>query len=424
MNPGKFAVVFRYEFRKMVLTKAFLLTTLLGPFFLVAVAVLPSLLAAKSMDRTGSALNIGLLTEAPGTETAASRYLVPLIAERGWIPRISAEEAPLRAGVLEGTLDGYLRVPSGFPGEPAPSGSAPALAWYTKSSTDMFVFEAVASMVSQALISERVRVAGVDEDWARALLAPAEVPVIRVSAGEGDRETGGEDFLVALVTGLVFCMVVYMTVLLYGQQTGRSVVAEKSSKIVDILLSSAPAEDILFGKLLGIGLAGMLQYAVWIAMTGGALALAKPLLNLELPIALGADKYLWLVVFFALGYLLYAAFYAAFGAASEDDQHMAQLSMPVVFILVVPMVMVQSFVQRPDSFLAVVFSYVPFTSPMVMLVRLLAGSASPLEAILSAGILCLSIAASVFLAAKVFRTGLLMTGKNFGFKDIAAWLKA
>ena len=88
------------------------------------------------------------------------------------------------------------------------------------------------------------------------------------------------------------------------------------------------------------------------------------------------------------------------------------------------MVMVQSFVQRPDSPLAVALSYVPFTSPMVMLVRLLAGSAGPLEAALSAGILCLSIAVSVLLAAKVFRTGLLMTGKNFGFRDIAAWLKA
>jgi len=193
---------------------------------------------------------------------------------------------------------------------------------------------------------------------------------------------------------------------------------------VDILLSSAPAEDILFGKLLGIGLAGMLQYAAWIAMTGGALALAKPLLGVELPVAPGAQAYLWLAVFFALGYLLYASFYAAFGAASEDDQHMAQLSMPVVFILVIPMVMVQSFVQRPDSPLAVALSYVPFTSPMVMLVRLLAGSAGPLEAALSAGILCLSIAVSVLLAAKVFRTGLLMTGKNFGFRDIAAWLKA
>lgn len=418
MNLSKLAVVFLYEFRKMTMNKVFLLTTLFGPVLLVGITVLPSILAMKSLDRTDSVLHVGMLPADSAAREGAETLLVPLVQSRGWEVRVSEDEAALRSGVLDGSLDGYLTVPAGFP-----SGSG-IPAWFTKSSTDMFVFEAMKNIVSSVAISERARLAGVDETWVRSLLAPVEVPVYRVDEDGGERETDEGDFVMALMTGLVFCMLIYMTVLLYGQQTGRSVVAEKSSKIVDILLSSARAEDILFGKILGIGLAGLAQYAVWMVMTGAALKLAGPLLHFDLPVSLGIDRFAWLTLFFTLGYFLYASFYASFGAASEDDQHMAQLSMPVVFILMIPMLMMQVFIQRPDSTLAVVFSYVPFTSPMVMMLRVLSGSAGAIEAALSALILVASIIVSGIFAAKIFRTGLLMTGKNFTLRDIFAWLRA
>ncbi len=429
MNSGKLAVVFRYEFLKMAKTKTFLVTTLLGPFLIVAVAVLPSIIAMKTMDRSHDVLQIGLLSRGEAEARVMADILAPAITAKGWNYRVSADEAALRADTLSGDLDGYLKLPEGFPSDAAfsnPEGERP-FGWFSKNGADLFVFDAVKGLVSSAVVSERLAGAGVEESWARSLLAPVDLPVYRLNEGSADggaAENTEDAFLTTLLTGVFFCMIIYMTVLLYGQQTGRSVVAEKSSKIVDILLSSARAEDILFGKILGIGLAGLVQYAAWGCISAAALALLGPVFGVTLPVTVGIGSFAWLAAFFVAGYLLFASFYASFGAASEDDQHMAQLSMPVIFVLVIPMVMMQAFIQRPDSPVAVVLSYVPFTSPMVMMIRLSVGAASVAEGLASLAVLAASVIGSGFLAAKIFRTGLLMSGKNFNFKDIAGWLRA
>lgn len=425
MIPNKLAVVFRYEFLKMAKTRTFLLTTLLGPFLIVAIAVLPSIIAMKTLDRSDEALQIGVFARDEAQAQAIQGSLGPAIRDKGWAYLVSGDETVLRAETLAGELDGYLKLPSGFPSEESLKGNdeGESFGWFSKNGADLFVFDALKSLVSSMVVSDRLDKAGVDEAWARSLLAPVDMPVYRLS--EDDSSKSGEDaFVATLLTGVFFCMIIYMTVLLYGQQTGRSVVAEKSSKIVDILLSSARAEEILFGKIFGIGLAGLVQYGVWGLMTAGALALLEPVFHVTLPVTIGLDTFGWLASFFVAGYLLFASFYASFGAASEDDQHMAQLSLPVVLILVIPMVLMQSFIQQPDSTLSVVLSYVPFTSPMVMMIRILGGSAGALEGFAALGILSLSILGSGALAAKIFRTGLLMTGKNFGLKDIALWIRA
>ena len=218
-------------------------------------------------------------------------------------------------------------------------------------------------------------------------------------------------------------MLIYMTVILYGKEIGRSVVAEKSSKIVDILLSSVRSEDLLYGKLLGIGLAGLLQYAVWIGFAVTILNVVGPAFHLQIPVIISMDKFGWLVLFFIGGYLLYSSLYAACGAASEDEQHMAQLAMPVIFLLIIPMVMLQSVIQQPDSILSVILSYFPFTSPMVMMIRVLVSPIPVWNVLISLGILGFSVFAVVLIAARIFRIGIQMSGKNFSIKDMASWFK-
>jgi len=420
-KQSKISIVLAYEFKKMVWNKTFVLTTLLGPLLLAAITVLPSLVAMKSLDRSGQRLNVGVYAPDEKSGANAESLIAPVFGRMGWNTRVSSDETALKDAVLAKSLDGYLRIPSSFPDE-SPSGD---LGWYSKSVTDISVSSAIEDKVSDIMVSARLVKANADERYIRSLVKPVSVPVYKVSslAGEESKKTGTGDFIGIMITSLAFCMLIYMTVILYGKEIGRSVVSEKSSKIIDILLSSVRSEDLLYGKLLGIGFAGLLQYAVWIVFAVTILNVVGPAIHLQIPVVIGMDKFGWLVLFFIGGYLLYSSLFAACGAASEDEQHMAQLAMPVIFLLIVPMVMLQAVIQQPDSIFAIVFSYFPFTSPMVMMIRILVSPIPVWNILISLGILAASVMGVVVLAARIFRVGIQMSGKNFSFKDIATWIK-
>jgi ABC-2 type transport system permease protein len=144
--------------------------------------------------------------------------------------------------------------------------------------------------------------------------------------------------------------------------------------------------------------------------------------NFVIPVQLSFMNFVYLGIFFILGYLLFASCYAAMGSASEDEQHMAQLSTPFILFLIGPLVLMSGMVQKPDSLLSVVFSLFPLTSPMSMLAIATTGQASPGRILLSIAILIVSIALVIRLASKIFKTGILMTGKNFKLKEILRWL--
>ena len=217
-------------------------------------------------------------------------------------------------------------------------------------------------------------------------------------------------------------MLLYMTVLLYGQLIGRSVVMEKTSKTVEIMLSSVTARDLMFGKILGLGLAGLLQYGVWVSMAMILTKLVGPLFNLAVPPGLSAGNLFWLVLFFILAFFLYASAYAALGAASEDEHNLGQIAWPLLMFLVIPLVMIGTLVTSPDSSLSVFFSLFPMTSPIVMLVRILVSPPPSWQIILCVALLLVSVAGMALLAAKIFRVGILMTGKRAKLKEILRWI--
>lgn len=419
---GKLWVVLVYEFRKMAFNKTFVILTVLGPFLFAAISILPSFIAMKTMDRTGDALKVGIFLESSELVPLVEELIVPVFAQQGWKISVSQDKEELRAKVLDKSLEGFLNIPVGFPSE----ASLASLGWYSKSTTDISVFSLIEKSLSSILSAQRIKSSGLDEVFIRSLTVNVSLPVYKVSDSidKDGKTTGESDFIAAMLTSVVFCMLIYMTVLLYGQQVGRSVVAEKSSKIVDVLLSSVSSEKLLYGKLLGIGLAGIIQYAIWISFALVIIHVVGPLVHFVLPIEISGDKFVFLLLFFIGGYLLYSSIYAACGAASEDDQHMAQLSMPVLIFLIIPIILLQYFIQQPDSIVTVFCSYFPFTSPMVMLMRTLVTDVSVWAVMLSLIILALSIMLMTRLAGKIFRTGILMTGKNFSFKDIAMWIKS
>jgi ABC-2 type transport system permease protein len=187
------------------------------------------------------------------------------------------------------------------------------------------------------------------------------------------------------------------------------------------MLSSVSSRQLLAGKILGPGLAGLLQYAFWIAVGIVGVRVLGPALGVSMPAALTAGNLAWLAVFFVPAYFLYASIYAALGAGAEDEQHLGQLAWPLLIFLMIPMVMINMFVSSPDSPISIAFSYFPLTSPIVMLIRVLVSPPAWWELVLSYGLLLASVLGAASLAAKVFRIGILMTGKRRKLGEILRW---
>jgi len=216
----------------------------------------------------------------------------------------------------------------------------------------------------------------------------------------------------------------YMTILIYGQAIGRSVLNEKVSKTVEIVLSSVSPLDLLFGKILGHALASLLQYAVWIGMGLLFINVLRPVIGItglpRIPVSLIG----YLLLFFLLGFFLYTALYSALGSAAQDESHFGQLGWPVIMFLVVPMVAVSGIIMNPNSSLVVFLSLFPMTAAIVTFIRLVVTGLPAWQILVSVAIQVVSVAGVILLSAKIFRVGILMTGKRYKLSEIVRWLRA
>lgn len=402
--------VIRHEFRLTAANKTFVILTILGPFLIFAVTVLPSLLT-QSPGAVASGKPLALFGAPPAVEQALAAAFSGMGIE---VERVS-DAAAAKDSVLDGSRIAFLSIEAGWP-------DAGKAVWYSKSGAEIALYSAASAVLEAAAREARIVESGVDPALVAKVLSPPSFEVIKLDKGGVEKAGGNNAFVEVLLTALVFVMLIYMTILLYGQMIGRSVVTEKTSKTVEIMLSSVKSRDLMFGKILGLGLASLLQYAVWISMVFLLKRLVGPLLGLSLPVGISTDNLVWLVVFFILAFFLYASAYAALGAASEDEQHLGQMAWPLIMFLMVPLVMISALVTNPDSTLVVVLSLFPLTSPLVMFVRVLVSSPPVWQLVLCIALLVAAVAGTAILAAKIFRVGILMTGKRPTLKEVLHWV--
>ncbi len=398
-----------FEFKRTAANKAFVIVTLLGPILILAFSVLPGLLATRPelMNKEG---RVALVGGDAGLREALAKALGP----RGLEIVESSSDESARAGVADGSLAGAVVLPSDWQ-------DADSFTYYSPTGTDAMVYETLSSVVGAQATARKLDASGIDPALMARVLA---VPSLRVvKAGrEGDSDSGKADFMGILLSAMAFVMFIYMTVLLYGQMIGRSVVQEKMSKTVEIMLSSVSPSQLMFGKILGNGAAGILQYGFWTLMVAALSRLLGPRFGISMPEAVSMSNMGWLALFFLLGFFLYSSLYAAAGAAAEDEQHMGQIAMPIILLLVLPLMLISPIIMNPSSPIAMFFSYFPFSAPMVMLVRVVVGSYKPWEPWLAVVILLVGIGVLAFLAAKIFRVGILMTGKRPKPAEVLRWL--
>jgi len=249
------------------------------------------------------------------------------------------------------------------------------------------------------------------------LLQPVEVDTTQ--AGKNADTTS------SFVAIYVLFFLMYMVILLYGMNVARSIIEEKSSRVFEVLLATIRPEEMMAGKVIGVGSVGLTQVAVWLAtaviLTHTAIIAAVAGGNAH--VSLSASQIVFFVVYFLLGYLLYSSIAAALGAMVNSEQELQQLNMILVMPLAGCMFALTTVIPNPDGLPARIISQIPFCSPLIMYMRISLGHPSGKEIALSIAVMIATIYAVLWVASRIYRVGILMYGKKPTLPEILRWLK-
>jgi ABC-2 type transport system permease protein len=328
----------------------------------------------------------------------------------------NASDEVLRAHVLAETYDGILILERDVFEENTAS-------YLAKNVTDFQEIRRLESAVSGVIVSHRLSESGFDPTRVQELTRDVDLRALKATK-EGTTEETGSTYLV----GVILVLFLYMTTLLYGISVMRSVLEEKSSRVIEVVLTSVKPFQLMMGKILGTGAVGLVQFGVWSGfgiltiLYGGAISSAFG--SSEIPLQ-GTPMYIffYFILYFLLGYFLYAAMYAAVGAIATTDQEAQQIQRPVTILIIIPILLMQLYFRNPDSQLAIVLSHIPFFSPILMFMRICIVMPSPGEILLSIAVLLTTILVAVWVVAKIYRVGILMYGKRPTFPEIVKWIR-
>lgn len=402
--------VVRREFLERVRTKAFVIGTVLGPVLLVGLTVVPGLL----MSKAGKPLKVAVLDEdgALGTPVRAALSAAKVAGNlRFTVQDVPGDRKALDVEVLAGRLDGYLVLPKGA------LDSAQA-EYYAKNVSNLPDQRLMDNAVEQAFVKLRLAVEGLPADKLDAVTRRLDLKTLQVTK-EGSREDKGAGFIISFV----MLMILYTSMLMWGQAVLSSVIEEKSNRVLEVMVSSISPAELFAGKIVGVGAASLTQFLVWTAAGMGASLYAGSFATgLNLP-SLGPLVWICFVVFFLLGYFLYSAMYAAIGACVNTLQEAQNLMFPVMLPIIGAMVSFPIIMRDPDGTLSVVLSLLPPLAPLLMFLRV-ATVPTPLWQIgLSIVLLLLAIGFVNWVAARIYRVGILMYGKRPTFPEMLRWVR-
>lgn len=412
---GKIWLVARREFSVRVKKRSFIVMTILMPFLMAALVLMPMFLAMiKDGDRKTVAVvdNTGLY--APALKSNASYLFVPT----------EKMTAGMRSDSTD--IDAVVHITGNLVDNPA------GAAIYSREEVPADLTEYVGAVLTEEARKEkfaRYDIPGLD-----AIIADVQQPVAVATirwTDDGEQQSMAD--LIA-ATGMLLTFLTYLFVMSYGGMVLQSVAEEKSNRIVELMVSSVRPYQLMMGKIVGIGLVGLFQMLMWAVMlavifmgvgamsdTGVSADSVAEIFSAVLSLPLVEIVTLF-VLYFIGGYLLYASILAACGASVNDAQDSQQFLMPVMVLMLFAFYAGFYGSTNPDGPLAYWCSFIPFTSPIVMMVRVPYGI-PVYEEILSIALLYASALVLLALSAKVYRTGILMYGKKISFKEMLRWLK-
>jgi ABC-2 type transport system permease protein len=421
----KVLVLAKREYLSRVRSKGFWVATVILPLFMAGVLFLPSLILDRTraqqravvVDETGElAAGVAQRLSAKDGGGGERTAHVALTAEPP-AADLAAQRADLDRRVLAGDIDAWIWI--------GRDGLADdRVEYHAESVSNVLTQRVIANAITAEVRQMRLAEAGVDPKLVDELTREVDLDTVRVAAEGSRAEAGKAGFILAW--GLFFLL--YTILLMWGQQVLTGVLEEKSSRIVEVVISAARPVDLMMGKLAGIGLAGLTQLAIWLVFVavatapGVVAAVAGAPEGFSIP-SLPVDVALYYLAYFVLGYFFFATFYASIGAAFNNVQEAQHLmSIPMVFI-VAPVVVVSPVINDPDSALAVAASLFPPFTPLLMPVRLAVKMPPFWQIGLSFVLLGLATAGMLWLCARIYRVGILMYGKKPTLQEIWRWVR-
>ena len=459
MNFHIINVIIGREYLTRVKKKSFLLTTFLAPIFLAAIMILPSVIMFMAEDK--------------GKQVAVvdgSGIVMPYMVDSEAVDYVDySGEQPdsIKAGFKGMGLDALVVVSPLDLETRSVSVSA-----YSHKPMSVDMKEAIRANVNRAV--EDYRLESYDIDGLKQILedVQADIPVATYTL-EDDGEARITSSEVYMFVSLIFSIIIYMFIAMFSGMVMQSVIEEKSSRVVEVLVSSVKATELMFGKIIGVACVALTQFFLWVVLTGVLVAGAGAVIGFDsiaesaavqtdpmtqMAEGLGVDQEIMeqsgmtvqmempsgdselaavlqtlkdidypmllisFVIYFILGYLLYASLFAAIGSAVENEADTQQLQLPVTIPLILAFFIAFYAFKAPDSQVVFWGSMIPFTSPIVMLARIPFG-VPVWELVLSVVLLLLTFAGIAYISAKIYKIGILMFGKKTTFKDLYKWLK-
>lgn len=420
------------EFNERVRKKSFIVSTLVVPLFFAFIMVAPALLASYSEDEVECNIMVLDQTDSIGTALKSSSAVVYHTKE------ISEQE--------------------GKETVKADNNYQALLVISPKSEFSLFVKQQPSTLINDQInrdITDVVRqnkIKSYNIDNINAIMSDINARVNIKSyklTDEGDKKVSN---IAPLAVGFVFSIMIYMFILMYGNQVSMSVIAEKNSRVIELIVSQIKPFWLMMGKIIGIGSVGLVQFIIWMGLSFLISSIVKLVFIPDIDISQLNDSVVamqqagmsdsmqsalitiadpWFIIkilgsfiiFFIGGYMLYGAMFAAVGSAVDNVQEVGQFTAPITMPLILSVVMIMFTAQSPHNTISVVMSYIPFTSPVIMMARIPSDTVTWYEFLISITILFASIAAATYAAAKIFRVGIFMYGKKVSWKEVMKWIK-
>jgi len=426
-------LVIQREYLERIHSKAFIIMTLLMPLFMASTILMPMLLS--NLKSGGTRHIVVVADQSEIAEAVREELVVPPASEVTAQPRtkpgVSQGKSPvaryaveidtdtsekererLRNQLSDGKIDGFLWLSDS-------DLARRKVVYNAKDVTDFGESIEMRNSVHAAMVKRQLSQKGMSPAEVDAVLKPIDFDAVRIEKGK-EGASGISVFLVSFT----MVMLLYVNVLMYGFAVMRSIIEEKSSRILEVLLSSVTAKQLLAGKIIGVGAVGLTQTIIWLLVglafsLPGLSASGSMMANVRIPMS----GILAFGVFFVLGYLLYSTMYAALGSMVNSDQEAQQVQWPAMLPIIFAIVLSTPVLQHPNSQLAFWTSMVPFFAPILMFVRIMAETPPMWQILLSIALMLLTTWGLLGLSSRIYRVGILMYGKRPTLSELRKWLR-
>ena len=422
---NKLFLIIKREYLSRVRKKSFIIMTLLTPLFMIGVFVVPILVASNSEDK----ITIAIIDNSKFNEF---RLASNLNLEYTYLNEMNLEE--YKTTLIE-TYDFLLHIPEIDSIQQIES----SIEVYSTNQMSLSIKQNIENEIDKKLTNLYLLQSGINPDQINKSQSKSRIKTYVVDEqGENTKGNSEASFGIGLVGGFL----IYIFIFMYGTMVMRSVIEEKTNRIVEIIISSVKPFELMLGKIISVALVGLSQFAMWIILGFIFLLIANGFISTEIDVTnlnsneavlsseIGSSlmalpiKSLFFVflIYFLGGYLLYGSLFAAIGSASDQETDSQQFIVPITIPLIVSFVLVQVVIDTPHGGLAYWLSMIPFTSPIIMIARIPFGV--PLhELLLSISLLIGGFLLTTWVAAKIYRVGILMYGKKISYKELLKWLK-